>query len=307
MASITTCPADTPRAAATRSDPRHLRPTVPSEHPGTAALASVCADVASHQGLRIALRSVEATGWDGPAGRAVIEAIQQRAGAWAFLADRRCGRPTGSTDPADVVAVAWLTLVRFGPRIADSQHPWAYLWTAVGNELARAAVAESQLRDPERIRSTSAAPTAVVRVGLEPARLDAAPPARPETMGEAPHSPAVTEIAHRLAERPSDVGFWLDAIERALDVMADARRSYEEHMLRRDPYLRETVGLTPDELSALGALLIGPRKGDRAAQSLLLALHRDAAVPTGAVVGAAARVDVLREARRRATAGRSAA
>ncbi len=115
------------------------------------------------------------------------------------------------------------------------------------------------------------------------------------------------EMAHRLAEQPSDVDFWLDAIGRALDVMADARRSYEEHMLRRDPYLRDVAGLTPDELGALGALLIGPRRGDRAAQSLLLALHRDVTVPTEAVVGAAARIDVLRAARRNAAAGRSAA
>lgn len=115
------------------------------------------------------------------------------------------------------------------------------------------------------------------------------------------------EIAHRLAVQPSDVGYWLDAIGRALDVMADARRSYEEYTLRRDPYLREVLGLTFGELSALAAVLIGPREGDRASQSLLLALHRDLAVPTRTVVGAAARVGLLRAARRNASAERSAA
>ncbi len=316
MASSPAFPTDIPATTSTGPDqPTHTRIVPPA---GTAAGRGAEAqavptpvDPTSHQGLRHALRAVEETGWGSPAGRAVVDAIRQRAGAWAFLVDRRCGRQPGSTDPADVVSVAWLTLARFGSRIAESQHPWAYLWTSVGNELARSAIAESQLTDPGRVRGTSAAPTAVVRVGLESALLDSAPDAdRPDcgrTPAAAPPSPAVAEIAHRLAVQPSDVGYWLDAIGRALDVMADARRSYEEYTLRRDPYLREVLGLTLDELSALGALLIGPRKGDRAAQSLLLALHRDLAVPTDAVVGAAARVGLLRAAGRDAAAGRSAA
>lgn len=77
-------------------------------------------------------------------------------------------------------------------------------------------------------------------------------------------------------------------------------------MLRHDPYLRQVLGLTPDELSALGALLIGPRKGDRAAQSLLLALRRDVATPTESVLGASARVALLRS-HRHAPAGQTAA
>jgi hypothetical protein len=311
MASHPAFPDDTMTAAAAGPS----RPTRPLSAPPTRATATDAPaarfDATSHDGLRHALRAVETAGWDSPAGRAVVEAIRQRAGSWAFLVDRRCGRRAGSTDPADVVSVAWLTVARFACRIADSQHPWAYLWTSVGNELARSAIAESQLTDPARVRGTSAAPTAIVRVGLESALLDSAANGElPERAGHpsgVPHSAAVTEIAGRIAEEPSDVEFWLDAIERALEVMADARRSYEEHLLRRDPYLRETLGLAPAVLSALGALLIGPRKGDRAAQSLLLALHRDIDVPTEAVVGAAARIEVLRAARRVAAAGRSAA
>ena len=88
--------------------------------------------------------------------------------------------------------------------------------------------------------------------------------------------------------------------------MADARRSYEEYTLRRDPYLRAVLGLSLDELSALSALLIGPRKGDRAAHSLLLALHRDLTVPTDSVLGAQARISLLRS-RRHTAAGQSAA
>lgn len=268
-------------------------------------------DASSHEGLRVALRSVQGAGWDGPAGRAIVAALQRRAGSWAFLADRRCGRQPGATDPADVVAVAWLTLEKFARNAAEAQRPWAYLWTAVGNELTRWAVADSRLTDPARVRRTSSGPAGVVRVGLEAPILDRSVGAWGIDDGEsspalAPPSPAVMELAHRLAADSRQVDFWLDAIGRALDVMADARRSYEEVMLRHDPYMREVLGLTLDELSALGALLIGPRKGDRAAQSLLLALRRDITTPTDAVMGAAARVGLLRS-HRHGSAGQTAA
>ena len=267
-------------------------------------------DASSHEGLRLALHVITEAGWDSAAGQAVVEALQHRAGSWAFLVDRRCGRPAGATDPADVVAVAWLTLEKFATKTAEAQRPWAYLWTAVGNELTRSAVAEAQLTDAARVRSTSSGPVTVVRVGLEPAQLDAGGDVQgvgsQGSDAGAQLSPAVVELAHRLATEGSDVAFWLDAISRALDVMADARRSYEEYMLRRDRYVREVLGLTLHEISALAALLIGPRKGDRATQSLLLALHRDITVPTNTVAGAAVRISLLRT-RRHAVAQRSAA
>ena len=129
-------------------------------------------DAASHEGLRHSLEAVAGQGWEGAAGHAIVAALQQRAGSWAFLADRRCGRPRGSTDPADVIAIAWLTLEKFATKTAEAQRPWAYLWTAVGNELARVAIAESQLTDPARVRGASHERNAVVRVGLDSAILD---------------------------------------------------------------------------------------------------------------------------------------
>jgi hypothetical protein len=270
---------------------------IPTDSPTSTDQTTV--DASSHDGLRHALEEVGLAGWDSTAGAAIIAALQQRAGSWAYLADRRCRRPLGSTDPSDVVAVAWLTLEKFASKTAEAQRPWAYLWTAVGNELARAAIAESQLTDPTRVRGTSPGPTSVVRVGLESEILDRCPAGSPEQdknpgTDEVPPSPPVQELARRLSRHGYEVEFWLDAIGRALDVMADARRSYEEVTLRRDPYLREVLDLRLEELSALSALLIGPRKGDRAAHSLLLALHRDLATPTEAVVGARARIALLR-------------
>lgn len=73
-----------------------------------------------------------------------------------------------------------------------------------------------------------------------------------------------------------------------------------------DPSGRTKADLRLEELSALSALLIGPREGDRAAHSLLLALHRDLTTPTDAVVGAQARIALLRS-RSHAAARQSAA
>lgn len=304
---MTSCPAiasDTTTPAAPSRDEPGTDRLPPQDDDAQATLAdSVEFDATTHEGLRQALLGVAHAGWGSRAGDAVVDALRQRSGSWAFLVDRRCGRPPGSTDPQDVVAVSWLTLEKFAPRTAEAQRPWAYLWTAVGNELTRHAIADARLTDPARVRGGTSGPVGVVRVGLEAAILDSAtdPWDCPESRGaQTPPSGAVVELAHRLSACSAQVGFWLDAIGRALDVMADARRSYEEVMLRHDRYMRETLGLTLDELSALAALLIGPRKGDRAAQSLLLALRHDLDVPTDSVVGALARVRLLRSHQREA-------
>lgn len=304
MASSPATAADTDRTASSTSISADFRVTQPEQgqRPAESHWDATEVDVASHEGLRHALESVLLEGWEGPAGRSIVAALQRRAGSWAFLSDRRCGRPAGATDPAEVIAVAWLTLEKFASRTVEAQRPWAYLWTAVGNELARAAVADSTLTDASRVRSTWLRPVGVDRVGLDCSTLDATLSsttfmAGSVEQGEAMPSAAATELARRIAGDLGDIGFWLDAIDRALDVMADARRSYEEYVLRRDPYMRDVLGLSLDEISALAALLIGPRKGDRAAQSLLLALHRDPAALTASVVGASARISLLRSHR----------
>lgn len=109
-------------------------------------------------------------------------------------------------------------------------------------------------------------------------------------------------VRHLARTDRAEADFWADAVDRALDVMAGARRSYEEVALRRDRYLRDVLKLSATELAALAALLIGPRRGDRAAQSLLLALHRDPAARFADVVGAVDRIAFL-TSRRHASAG----
>lgn len=106
-------------------------------------------------------------------------------------------------------------------------------------------------------------------------------------------SPALTTLLRLIQRHGGDGDFWADAIDRAVEVIADARRSYEEHALRRDPYLRDTLGLTHDQLAALGALLIGTRPNNRARHSLLLALHRDPGTSIDAVPRARERLAAL--------------
>ncbi len=217
----------------------------------------------------------------------------------------RCNRRPGTLPPEDVLTACWHTITRFPDAIIAAQAPWAYLWTAVRNELAVDITAESVLSTRQARRSSADRPDRLVRVGLETHHLDTWSPALSTTV-PAPPSDGLTALIGLLADGDADrVAYWADVVERALDVMADARRSYEEYALRRDPYLRDHAGLTLDELSALAALLIGPRRGDRAAQSLLLALRRDPATSVETVPGASRRVRLLQARNRTAVAATS--
>ncbi|WP_315093256.1 hypothetical protein [uncultured Cellulomonas sp.] len=194
--------------------------------------------------------------------------------------------------------MAWVTLNRFSAQVAAADAPWAYLWTAVQNALVVEAAAASLLSQQAVRRTRCEWPTGVQR--LEDDELDRACSLsqlvgpRHGSAQEEP-SPAVAALVRFLAGSDEmRVDFWTDAVGRALDVMADARRSYEETTLRRDVYLREVLKLGADELAALAALLIGPRRGNRAAHSMLLALHRNPASIPEDVTGAVARIALLR-------------
>lgn len=246
--------------------------------------------------LRRLLAAVREDGWDGPSGRLLLELLEQHATKWATPVDRHCGLPYGTTDPKDLLREAWMVIHRFGPRVLEADAPWAYLWNAVRNAAAVAAtgsaigspaLAERDLRRCRDIRPP-------LRVGEETWRLDQAVSSGPLAGVEGSRwSPPLERLLDLVVERGGDRRFWADAIDRSLDVMADSRRSYEEHDLRRDPYLRTVLGLQPEQLSALGALLIGTRRGNREQQSLLLALHRDRSVTPDRVPGAAGRIGRL--------------
>ncbi|NCD18217.1 MAG: hypothetical protein EOL91_13125 [Actinobacteria bacterium] len=267
-----------------------MQPTATlSPTPDTMTLAGAGAD----DMLRAAVEHIRVEGWESPWATWLFEQLQARCGAWAAKVDQRCNRRPGTLPPEDVLTACWHTITRFPDAILAAKAPWAYLWTAVRNELAVDITAESVLSTRQARRPSADRPDRLVRVGLETHHLDTHSPALSTTV-PAPPSDGLTALIQVLAEDdPDQVRYWTDVVDRALDVMADARRSYEEYALRRDPYLRDQAGLTLDELSALAALLIGPRRGDRAAQSLLLALRRDPATPVDAVPRAARRVRLL--------------
>lgn len=251
--------------------------------------------------LRRLLGLVQDEGWDGRAGTALLALLEEHANRWAPPLDRHCGLPYGTTAPHDLLREAWLVLDRFAPRVLAADAPWAYLWNAVRNAAAvaaaGAAVASPALAERDLRRCRDIRPP--LRVGVETWRLDKAVPSSSSSGShDLRWSPSLDRLLDMVVERGGDRGFWADAIDRSLDVMADSRRSYEEHDLRRDPYLRTVLGLRPEQLSALGALLIGTRRGDRQRQSLLLALHRDRTITPDRVPGAVERIGRLLEVER---------
>ncbi len=263
-------------------------------------------DVDTNEGLRAALDLVAAQGWESDPGRAVMRALTKRCAKWgANMAHRDWAG--GETDPGDVLTLAWITLNRFARNVAAAHAPWAYLWTAVGRAMAVDGAAAAMLSDRTVRRPRSEWPVGVNRLGADDERLGTCAGidgTAAELAGrDQRQSPAVKALVRHLAGTdPADAEFWADAVDRALDVMAGARRSYEEVTLRRDLYLRDVLGLSGAELAALAALMIGPRRGDRAAQSLLLALHRDPSARPDDVVGAVDRIAFLTARRRAATA-----
>ena len=251
--------------------------------------------------LRRLLAVVSDEGWEGHAGRTLLTMLEVHASRWAAPVDRHCGLPYGTTDPHDLLREAWMVLDRFAPRVLSADAPWAYLWNAVRNAAAvqaagavigSFALAQRDLRQCRQIRPP-------IRVGDDDWKLDRA--ISVDVAGQATESrwsPALARLLDLIVDRGGDRAFWADAIDRALDVMADARRSYEERDLRRDPYLRDALGLRPEQLSALGALLVGTRRGDRERQSMLLALHRDRRATPERVPGATERIRRLLDVER---------
>jgi hypothetical protein len=224
------------------------------------------------------VQDVGTHGWDSDCGRRLLAVVEEHCRGWAIALDRHCGLDYGTVAPRDLVTEAWLVLNQYPQRVIDAEAPWAYLWNAVRNatSVAAAGAAIGSMALAERDMRLCRTIPPPVRVGDETWRLDRAVVPSPDGQGSRERwSPALRCFLELLVQRGADRRFWADAIDRAVEVMADARRSYEERDLRRDPYLRLVLELRPEQLSALGALLIGTRRGNRAEQSLLLALHRN--------------------------------
>jgi hypothetical protein len=205
---------------------------------------------------------------------------------WAARIDRQCGLSRGTTTPDDLLSAAWLVLNKFGSQVAKARDPWGYLWTAVSHICLAETVQDITLTRPSR-RSPSCDRPRVLRVGLISPEFDAQPYERRPR-----RTPLVRCVVRLLVEAGGDPAFWTEAVTRAVDVMATARRSYELCAVRSDPVLRKDLRLSSAELSALAALLIGSRRGGPS-QSLLLALCHDKDAQLDAVAFARERVSAL--------------
>src|SRR5665647_2469460 len=187
-------------------------------------------DAGTHEGLRAALRLVAVQGWDSEAGRAVMHSLTSRCAGWSAKMSRNPGASGGAADPGDVLSLAWLTLDRFARNVAVAEAPWAYLWTAVGRAMAVDAAAAAMLSERIVRRARSDWPVGVNRLGADDVRvgpaagLDGTAPGL-ASRGDGDRSPAVAALVRLLAGADrSEVAFWADAVDRALEVMACARR-----------------------------------------------------------------------------------
>jgi len=257
-------------------------------------------DINSDAWLRTAIRETQEDGWDSMTGRRLLHALRERCRIWAPAVDRHCGQDVPTTDAAELLSTAWLVLDRSADKVVDAEHSWAYLWRAVRNDAAvqctsTAVVSESIVRRSPSDARTMATPVRVGNAGWILDRTVTTVYGSAEAAPTSGWSPALQGLLQLIVHRGGDQDFWADAIDQAVNTLASSRRSYEEHSLRRDPYLRGILGLSPDQLSALSALLIGTRRGDRARQSLLLALHRNPAAVEAEVPGADRRMTTLLE------------
>jgi len=276
-------------------------PTAPSLGSRQYATPDGVMDADGHEGLRAALALIDDEGWDCGAGRAVLAALVVRARSWAAQRARSSRRPV---DPGDVVTAGWLTLACFPAQVCASQAPWAYLWTSVQNRLGTDIAADMLLSEKTTRWPREEWPT-VLRSGVNALGLPDEQNVDPALLFEAENSTARAVdalVAHLAGGLAGEAAFWSDAVARALHVMEAARRSYEEVELRKDAHLRDVLRLDPKELAALAALLIGPRRGDRAAHSLLLALRADPEASPADVDGAEARIQFLTRRRHAPTA-----
>lgn len=279
----------------------NLAPTGPHLRERQYATPGGVMDADSNEGLRAALALIDEQGWDCGAGRAVLAALVVRARSWAAQRARSSRRPV---DPGDVITAGWSTLTRFPAQVCASQAPWAYLWTSVQHRLGTEIAADLLLSEKTTRWPRQEWPT-VLRSGVHAFGLPDEQNVDPALLFEAENATARAVealVAHLAGGLAGETAFWSEAVTRALHVMEAARRSYEEVELRKDAYLRDVLRLEAKELAALAALLIGPRRGDRAAHSLLLALRADPDISPADVDGAAARIQFLSRRRHTPTA-----
>lgn len=125
----------------------------------------VDATVSGAEMLRTAVERITVEGWESTWAAWLFAQLETRCPAWAAKIDHRCNRRPGTLAPEDVLSACWSTISRFPEGIVAAKAPWAYLWTAVRNDLAVEITAESMLSTRGARRPHAERPARLVRVG----------------------------------------------------------------------------------------------------------------------------------------------
>lgn len=237
-------------------------------------------DVRTDDGLSTALAAVNAArSWEGPAGSMVLEEVRRRAVRVAAHVASKTGVRCDRTLVHDVVAAAWAVLSTQTQQVGAAERRWAYVMSAAGKTVLSEAWGQRHLTSATKARGEARAwmPRHVDPVGVAGTDLDRVlqqPLATPAASQVGDPGPAgmVGEFVDVLVAAGADRATATAAVDRMSELLPNWPNRWET-TARRDPVLAD-LGLSPDQASALVALLAGSRRSGRS--DGLLAAIRDA-------------------------------
>jgi hypothetical protein len=240
------------------------------------------------------LRAVERSGsWRAPAGERLLAEIRRRAVRNAAHVAAATGTPMGRGLIDDVLLAAWLVLRRHGDKVLSAARPWAYLMSSAQKQVLDEVRAQELLTNTASIRGRAreVLPNVVRPIGT--AACDLATALRHEPRGAEPgwdnarvarqvrqheQLPLIAAAGEATEPLPmgdrelwfvafidllvshgADQGVAVAAVDRLADLFAATYIGWWEWAARRDPVLSR-LGLSPDQCSALVALVAGSRK-----------------------------------------------
>jgi hypothetical protein len=251
-------------------------------------------DMRTDEGFRRALRDVTSAGsWDCLVGRRLLCAVRDRAARNAAHVAGATGARCDRNLVDDVMTAAWVVLDEHTDRVLAAERPWAYVMRSAQQEVMAEALAERAVTS----RTTASGrhrqhawKVLVARVGAAAGQVAATlgHSYRGESTAEQPAGGALGTAYRRgdpvLVERPHEppsatrvrdgwyaafigllVGRGADgpvttaAVDHLADLFSVTPSKQWETAARHDPVLAR-LGLSPDQRSALVALLAGSRR-----------------------------------------------
>jgi hypothetical protein len=237
---------------------------------------------------------LHAGSWDLPVAHALVAEIRRRAGRNAKHVASTTGVVLERGLVDDVLLAAWMVLRRHGENVLAAARPWAYLMSSAQRQALDEVRAQQLLTNAASIRGRAreALPHVVRPVGSTSTDLATALRHEPRGVGldsgadprilqqvgrheplplladhiehEGPgaageREPWFTAFINLLVEHGADQAVTVAAVDRLADLFTATYVGWWEWAARRDPVLAR-LGLTPDQCSALVALLAGSRR-----------------------------------------------